>query len=129
MTKKLLSTYCHSMPEANPLFNFGQRTDAVHHAQLRMGRSKLNAHLFAIGVIDSDMCACSTGIEDLNHYFMSCPLFADQRIVLFDSLAIYPINITTKILLEGAEQLTFEQNRMLFSMVHLYIKNTQRFNV
>jgi hypothetical protein len=43
---------------ANTTFYEGQREVNIKHAQLRMKCSKLNAHLFALHVIDSPNCSC-----------------------------------------------------------------------
>ena len=116
-----------SVPVCNPLFSIGPRAESRWHAQLRMGRSQLNAHLHLQGLVESNLCQCGTGTEDVRHYLMSCPLYHVQRNILFDSFASFDIDISHRVLLEGADQLTFNQNKMLFSMVHTYIKSTGRF--
>ena len=48
------------------------------HTQLRLGRSFLAAHGFAIGLNDSDLCLCWRP-ETTKHYFLECFLFQEER--------------------------------------------------
>ena len=36
--------------------------------------------------IPSDICPCSAGIEDINHFLFLCPLFTGQRATLSSSV-------------------------------------------
>ena len=46
--------------------------------QLRLGRSFLASHGFAIGVNTSDLCLCWRS-ETTRHYFLECFLFQEER--------------------------------------------------
>ena len=50
----------------NSSFSFGDRMNNIHHARLRIGCSKLNAHLhYNLHVIDSPYClSCAEEVED-----------------------------------------------------------------
>ena len=56
------------------------------HTQLRLGRSFLASHGFAIGVNDSDLCLCWRP-ETTKHFFLECFLFQEERSKLFLKLS------------------------------------------
>ena len=47
------------------LFEYGNRTTAVKHAQLRMKCSLLSEHLYDLHVVDSPDCQCGFDFEDI----------------------------------------------------------------
>ena len=107
------------------LLYFGNRSTAVKHTRLRLGCSRLNAHLFKIGVIDSPQCSCGTGIEDTLHYFFICPMYSNLRVDL--SSKIIPIApFTSATLLFGNKDCSLDQNYTIFTAVHEYIVKTER---
>ena len=111
--------------KSNSLYYRGERLQNIHHARLRMGCSKLNSHLYNnLHVIDNPQCACGYVSEDVIHYFLHCPLFAAQRIVLLNSVGdVAPINVAT--FLYGNND-AFVHNSLIFDSVHKYITNTGR---
>lgn len=48
-------------------------------AQARTGHNHLNAYRARIKVIESGMCECGKGIEDIQHLLVRCPLWRAQR--------------------------------------------------
>ena len=65
------------------LFYLDQRKLNIIHAQLRMNCSNLSAsHLFSLHVVNSPACICSHKAEDTAHYFLDCPLYYTQRMIL-----------------------------------------------
>ena len=105
-----------SVKHSDLLF-FGKRPLAIKHARLRMGCSRLKAHLFRIGVIDSPACCCGTGDEDMFHYFFICPLYWVHRERLQECIiGLGPFTIAT--LLYGCRHCTLKQNTKIFSAVH-----------
>ena len=74
---------------------------------------------------DSPSGACGQ-IEDADHFLLQCILYADQRNILFNSLPAYP-RITTQLLLFGDATISDDSNIIIFSAVHNYIENTNRF--
>ena len=109
------------------LYQFGQRTQNIKHAQLRLRCSKLNAHLFLLHVKDSPSCACGFNFEDCEHYFMQCPLFLVQRQILQTKLQTIGLGLVScDILLYGSANLDVETNYEIFSAVHEFIRDTDR---
>jgi hypothetical protein len=106
----------------------GQRDVNIKHSQLRMQCSKLNAHLFALHVIDSPYCPCGHKCEDSNHYLLLCPLFNIQRQEMFQSLTtIIPLhNIELETLLFGSNTMTSHINKSIFEVVHTYMVESDR---
>ena len=77
------------------LYSSGKRWPSIHHARLRIGCSKLNAHLsLNLHVIPSPQCRCGHPLEDPKHYFFVCPLFYAQRNTLMDTIALLSDNLT-----------------------------------
>ena len=61
------------------------KTSNSLHTQLRLGRSFLASHGFAIGINLSDLCLCWRP-ETTKHFFLECFLFQEERIILFEKL-------------------------------------------
>ena len=106
----------------------GNRDVNIKHAQLRMQCSKLNAHLFALHVIDSPHCSCGNIREDCNHYLFHCPLFNVHRQEMFLSLRhIIPHqNIDVDILLFGSNTVDVNVNNSIMKAVHTFIVESDR---
>ena len=52
--------------------------------QIRVGRSHLKAHSFSIGLSNTNTCACDSKTpESPLHFFINCPLYAEERQILF----------------------------------------------
>ena len=51
--------------------------------QIRVGRSKLNSHLFTIGQTNDPHCVCKSINETSLHYFLQCNLFSAERQQMF----------------------------------------------
>ena len=106
----------------------GNRHVNIKHAQLRMECSKLNAHLFALHVIDSPHCSCGNICEDCDHYLFHCPLLIAQRQKMFISLRhIIPHqNIDVDILLFGSGTMEVNVNMSIIKIVHTFIVESDR---
>ena len=65
------------------LFEYGNRTTVIKHAQLRMKCSLLIGPLYDMHVVN---CQCGFHFEDSNHFFFSCPLLRAERIALLTNL-------------------------------------------
>ena len=103
----------------------GDRNSCVQHARLRMHCSHLNEHLFSKNLIDSPLCLCGS-IEDTFHFFLTCPLYLEQRFELYNQLfAFRPITI--QLLLFGCKRNPEDTNSYIFKCVHNYIRHTKRF--
>ena len=122
--KQLLNTP--SIPKQDILY-YGDRWASIHHARIRIGCSKLNNHLCNnLHVIPSSLCDCGYEDETPIHFFFTCPLYNQQRAELHNSI----IQLTTfslHTLLYGDNNLTHNENKLLFDAVHKFIKDTNRF--
>jgi hypothetical protein len=118
-----------SLPKTNPIYYYGNRFESMIHARMRMGNSPLNEDLNKrLHVIPSPLCVCGGGKnEDAKHFFFECPLFTDQRVSLKTNLL--PHVITNKdYLLFGLPDTDHATNLHIFSAVHKYFKDTERFS-
>ena len=114
-------------PTGNKLFYHGNRLAAVHHTRLRLGCSALRLDLFRdIKVVDSPICACGQEDESAYHFLFVCRLYSKQRVVMIENLYKYA-SPSLKLVLEGSDALTYEQNTQVFDIVHAYIRQTRRF--
>ena len=95
---------------------------------MRMGCSALNGHLYYfLRVINSPQCSCGFHLESPSHFFLFCPNYALQRIDMLSEITdITDCSINT--ILFGSKDCTYEQNIAIFSAVHKFIKNSNRFN-
>jgi hypothetical protein len=103
----------------------------IIHAQFRMKCSSLKADLFKLHVIDDPTCICSNNIEDCDHFFFHCHMYISLRVSFLADLTniCNGIPITTNLLLFGSDQLSEENNRIIFSRVESFIMNSGRFVV
>ena len=105
--------------------------------QLRLSLSPLRSHKFRPNFTDtpSEICRCNQGIEDTNHFFLSCPNFVTQRATLTTSV----INILqknnlnylgnqSKLYIYGHPSIISADNRKLLYSTIKYIKATLRFS-
>ena len=81
----------------------------VQMARLRIGCSSLNQRLCQnLHVVDNPSCRCGHRKEDCNHYFLSCPLFVEEREILFKTLEDFEFD--SHILINGSPLYTYESN-------------------
>ena len=66
-------------------------------------------------ITDSPLCRCES-VEDANHYFFDCGMYAHQRILLFDSISKFHV-ITLNFLLFGDPTLSLAENTHIFDKV------------
>ena len=91
--------------------------------------SPLNAHLYALHVIENPSCNCGYQNEDTDHFFLACPLFNLPRQSLRNTVNKIAINIHTSYeLIFGSPRLTNKENIELCNSVHQYILETNRFS-
>ena len=100
---------------------------AAVHARLRMGCSSLNSHLCKmLHVIDNSDCACGALLESPSHYFLHCPFYNGPRQKLLNIIEWYTA-CNINVLLFGDKNLTLEENKIIFTAVHQYIRSINRF--
>ena len=109
-------------------FSFGERHLNIIHTRLRHN-CILNKDLFRCNIIGSPLCTCGS-VEDDYHYFFSCNKYRNARYELFNK--IFNIEklkiVNTHVLLWGDPSLSNEENEYLFSLIHIFIKQSSRFN-
>ena len=67
-------------------FLYGSRLGNKLLTRLRLGRSFLNSHGFAVGKTTSPACQCHYNNETTKHYMMDCFLYTNERRSLFDQI-------------------------------------------
>ena len=74
------------------------------------------------------MCDCNIGVENAEHYSFNCYLFSDLKVSLFRATRqFHALSIDKMSFGSSSANLTFDQNCLLFEVVHTYIKTTKRF--
>ena len=112
-----------------PWYGQGDRILDIHHTRMRIGCSKLNAHLhYNLHVQDNPYCTCDNVIEDPTHFFFHCANFDAQRFVLLEEIKIFT-EPNIQLLLFGSDNVSIEVNISIVVSVQKYIKNTKRFVV
>ena len=106
---------------ANPFDNTLPRKSQIMLAQLRIGFSDLNQHLYNKGCNDRPNCECGHIREDTRHFILFCPLYSEQRQIMLTNINQLQLNVsfTTNNLLYGNKKLTKEQHN---SMLHIFSK-------
>jgi len=60
-------------------FDTGNRYLSIILAHLHLNCSSLNGDIFRVNIINSPLCTCGQGHEDVYHYFFLCSKFDRQR--------------------------------------------------
>ena len=106
-------------------FYSGIRKLQILHTRLRTGCSSLNHDLFVKHTTDSPFCFCGD-TENSEHYFLSCPLYQNQRIDLNITISRYT-QVTLQVILFGRSTLPLNANKAIFKAVHKYIRESKQF--
>lgn len=122
-------------PRPPPFFTFGTKLGNILHTRLRVGTSKLNAHLYQLQISDSPSCLCGHKSETTEHFMLHCKIYQKHRSVLFNDLSNIigtNFNILSKplqmeIMLNG-HNLTEVGGREVASCVQKFITSSQRFS-
>ena len=57
--------------------------------QIRLGLSCLNGHLFKYNIVDNPFCPnCYDHVESTIHYFLECPVYSVQRVMLLHNVSV-----------------------------------------
>ena len=108
-----------------PYYNIGNRKSQIHHARLRMNCSPLKSTLFQKNLVESPFCSCNSNIvETTKHFLLDCPKYSSIRNSTLDLLP-YDTNLET--LLYGNENLSCDENSIIFRSVQKYIHLSKRF--
>ena len=73
-------------------FSYGSKLGNKLLTRLRVGRSFLNSHGYAIGKTPSPECSCHARQETTRHYLLQCFLYTVERQNLVDRLSHYVPN-------------------------------------
>ena len=114
--------------KSNNLYYGIKRKLGVIHSQFRMQCSNLKGDLHSLHVVDDPVCICSNQIENCEHFFFHCYLYATQRVAFLARLReICSVDITTDLLLFGSNELDSDVNCQIFELVESYIYESGRF--
>ena len=95
-----------------------KRKLGVIHSQFRMQCSNVKAGLYRLHVKDDAVCVCSNQIENYEHFFFHCYLYATQRVAFIAQLReICSEDITTNLLLFGSNELDSDVDCQIFELV------------
>ena len=73
-------------------FYTGSRQFQILHTRLRTNCSSLNNNLFLKNITNSPLCRCGS-IENMQHFFLQCPFYLEQRAELLDSLSRFETSL------------------------------------
>ena len=103
------------------------------HTQLRLGRSFLSAHGFAIGIYNSDLCICSR--PETTRHFFTCFLYQEEQKLLHENMSkvipkfsTYSLKHQIEIFMNGISSEPDPRNISIVFAVQTYILQTKRFN-
>jgi len=117
-------------PKENTYFyHIPNRSLQVALMQMRLGFSNLNGDLAKHGCIPNPNCTCGFQSEDVNHYFLFCPLYRTARQTLLESIneKYGDLHIDTNVLLYGSPTLNKIENNQILEYVFKFIDITKRF--
>jgi hypothetical protein len=124
-------------PKRQKHFSYGDKRANTLHCRLRVGRSFLKSHSFAINMSTTDRCPCGE-IDTTQSYFLTCFLFQNERHVLFEKICqVLPKfkklskSEQCDILLYGINRdsvLPDPRNKVITFAVQGYITKTNRFS-
>ena len=109
-------------------YMLGSRTCNIIHTRLRHMCSSLGADLFRANIMNDPSWPCGCPLEDAIHYLLECPdpLYTNARMQLFMNITPYTV-ISIETLLFGSDNLTDENNLIVFRNVQKYIHLSNRF--
>ena len=127
-------------PKKCKLYNLGSKYANSIHTQLRIGRSQLNEHLFAIGRSSTQGCLCNCPTESVEHILLDCFMYNSERDALFSYIKntrnILSANFETynrkslvSVLLYGEHPFDYHRfpyNKLLFRAVQNFLVKTRR---
>lgn len=131
MFKKLQNKDKVNDSEVTAIFkNNGERRANIILCQLRNFCSNLNSDLYHDHLKNNPSCACSFEYETAYHYFFNCPLYIEQRNILFTSLNnISDHNhMELNVFFLGCPTCDLNINRQILIYIQTFIGKTRRFN-
>ena len=80
---------CTFKPRRQKHFNYGENVANSLLCWMRIGRSYLKSHGFAINLLSSDRCMCRA-VDDNNHLLLFCFIFQEERSKYYRNYAVLP---------------------------------------
>ena len=133
LKKKILSFI---RPLSNDVFNVSHPKRLIFLTRLCVGLSHLREHKFKHSFLNTinPICVCGLDVQTLNHFFLYCPRFTNERQnLLLNIERIIPEvfrktdTSITSILLCGDPSFSAEPNTNILSLSTDYILSTKRF--
>ena len=128
---------CTFKPRRKKHFNCGEKLANFLLCRMRIGRSYLKSHGFAINLSSSDRCMCGA-VDDNKHLLLFCFIFQEERQTMLSKInSILPnfLSLTISkqvfILLNGINLdslLPDPRNRLIMLTVQKFITQTNRFS-
>ena len=106
-----------------PWCEVGNRKVEVSMARLRMGHSRLNSHMFRIGLSDSPNCSSCGSEETIEHFMLHCPRYFSHRVVLRSNLVCLGVRDMSLETLLGGGDFDKEMKIKINKRVCIYIRN------
>ena len=96
---------------------------------MRNDASNLNLYLLHHHLsVTSAYPHCNDPYENPTHLFIHCPHYATQRQELLNTFVKLNIDFNIQNILYGSQNCNFSNNEKLTLAVHLFVKNSKRFN-
>ena len=125
-TSKLQQTLRANLFKVSNCYLLGSTKCNIIQNRLKHQCSSLGADLCRANIINDPSCACGCPLEDSIHYLLECPLYTNARMQLFMTITPYTV-ISIENLLFGSDNVTGENNLIVFRNVQKYIHYTNRF--
>ena len=96
-------------PSPNSSFDIYNPYGITLLTRLRLGLSHLNEHKYEHGFNDTinHICICGGDIESMNHFFLHCPEYCEERRTLFDNI-------------QSIDKMLLSQNKSSLTQLLLY---------
>jgi hypothetical protein len=106
---------------------YGPRKLNVILTQLQCSASFVNNDLFKSNIVSSPNCACGVPREDAFHFFFECSKYTDIRRDLLICVNWFRMKIDLALLTRGNQNLTYEDNCLIFKEAYKFIRRSKRF--
>ena len=111
-----------------PLYYYSSesRSKEISHTRLRLGMSNLNYDLYRRHLIDDPACECGATAETAEHFLLHCRNYNQQRQATIHNIPNHLVEINS--LLKGNDIISYEENKIIFTIVQDFIEISDRFN-
>ena len=124
-------------PKRHKHFSYGDKLSNSLLCRLRVGRSMLKSHGFAINLSSTDRCYCGA-VDDTKHFLLSCFIWQEERSDLIQKVKQVLPSFSQKSIRDQCEILTFginlnsprpdPRNRTIMLAVQKFITKINRFS-